>query len=403
MPAHVTPNSPVDRQDFSLLQMAALVFVVCTGFSSQMVMPLWIGAIIDDYGMSRSVAGSIGAAEMAVVAVVSFALAIRVHRFKARSTVMVGLVCLICGNLLSAFMKDPAALTAARVLVGCGKGIVVTISFSLAAGTSHPIRAFAVLNASYALFSTAFFLVMPAVIAAGGASGCFAVLSAVSVISLLAMTRYPERRMQGTDMHRMSFRDIQGYGLIAFAALIVLWIGHNAIWTFVERIGLGLDFTAAQIGQVLSVAAFITICGPSLARVIDTRFGHTQPVLAAISLKVVITLLLVYTTSQWMYAALVPAFMLLALFMLPYFQGILSLADPAGRLAAAASAAMTMGSSLGSLLGGWTADTFDYEGLGWVAATSFAIVIVMVAMITRRLGNSSTQAAPVLETQREAG
>ena len=401
--AHGTSNSPVDRQDFSLLQMAALVFVVCTGFSSQMVMPLWIGAIIDDYGLSRSVAGSIGAAEMAVVAIVSFALAIRVHRFKARSTVLVGLVCLICGNLLAAFMTDPVALTAARVLVGCGKGIVVTISFSLAAGTSHPIRAFAVLNASYALFSTAFFLGMPAVIAAGGASGCFAVLSAVSLVSLVAMTRYPERRMQGTDMHRISLRDIRGYGLVAFAALIVLWIGHNAIWTFVERIGLGLDFTAGQIGQVLSVAAFITICGPSLARLIDTRFGHTQPVLAAISLKVVITLLLVYTTSQWMYAALVPAFLLLALFMLPYFQGILSLADPAGRLAAAASAAMTMGSSLGSLLGGWTADTFDYEGLGWVAATSFVIVIVMVAMITRHLGSPSTRTAPVLEAQREAG
>ena len=401
MPAHVTSNSPVERQDFSVLQMAALVFVVCTGFSSQMVMPLWIGAIIDDYGMSRSVAGSIGAAEMAVVAIVSFALAIRVHRFNARSTVLVGLACLICGNLLAAFMTDPVALTAARVLVGCGKGIVVTISFSLAAGTSHPIRAFAVLNACYALFSTAFFLVMPAVIAAGGASGCFAVLSAVSVVSLLAMSRYPERRMQGTDMHRLSLKDIQGYGLIAFAALIVLWIGHNAIWTFVERIGLRLDFTPAGIGQVLSVAAFITICGPSLARLIDTRFGHTQPVLAAISVKIVITLLLVYTSAQWMYAALVPAFLLISLFMLPYFQGILSLADPAGRLAAAASAAMTMGSSLGSLLGGWTADTFDYEGLGWVAATSFVIVIAMMAVITRRLASPATRTTPVLEAQRE--
>lgn len=401
MPAHVSPNSPVERQDFSLLQMVALVFVVCTAFSSQMVIPLWIGAIIDDYGMSRSVAGSIGAAEMAVVAIVSFALAIRVHRFKARPTVLVGLALLICGNLIAAFMKDPVALTAARVLVGCGKGIVVTISFSLAAGTSHPIRAFAVLNASYALFSTAFFLVMPAVIATGGAAGCFAVLSAVSLVSLLAMTRYPERRMQGTDMHRISFRNIQSYGLIAFAALIVLWIGHNAIWTFIERIGLRMDFTPAEVGQVLSIAAFITICGPSLARVIDTRFGHTQPVLAAISVKIVITLLLVYTSVHWMYAALVPAFMLLALFMLPYFQGILSLADPAGRLAAAASAAMTMGSSLGSLLGGWTADTFDYEGLGWVAATSFVIVIIMVAMITKRLGAESTQSSPVLEAQRE--
>lgn len=400
MPAHASAHSPVERQDFSLLQMATLVFVVCTGFSSQMVMPLWIGAIIDDYGLSRSVAGSIGAAEMAVVAIVSFALAIRVHRFKARPTVMVGLACLVCGNLLAAFMTDPISLTAARILVGCGKGIVVTISFSLAAGTSHPIRAFAVLNASYALFSTAFFLVMPSVIAASGASGCFAVLSAVSLASVLAMVRYPERRMHGTDMHRISLRDIQGYGLLAFGALIVLWIGHNAVWTFVERIGLRMDFTPAQVGQVLSVAAFITICGPSLARVIDTRFGHTQPVLAAISVKIVITLLLVYTTTQWMYAMLVPGFLLLALFMLPYFQGILSLADPAGRLAAAASAAMTMGSSLGSLLGGWTADTFDYEGLGWMAAACFAIVIGIVAMITTRLGNPAAKTAPALEAQR---
>lgn len=405
MPAHAqsgNSGSPVERQDFSVLQIAALVFVVCTGFSSQMVMPLWIGAIIDDYGLSRSVAGSIGAAEMAVVAIVSFALAIRVHHFKARPTVLVGLACLIGGNLLAAFMTDPVALTAARVVVGCGKGIVVTISFSLAAGTSHPIRTFAVLNASYALFSTAFFLIMPAIIAAGGASGCFAVLSVVSLVSLLAMTRYPERRMQGTDMHRISLRDIRGYGLIAFGALIVLWIGHNAVWTFVERIGLGIDLTPAQIGQVLSIAAFITICGPSLARVIDTRFGHTQPVLAAISLKVVITLLLVYTSSQWMYAVLVPAFLLLALFMLPYFQGILSLADPAGRLAAAASAAMTMGSSLGSLAGGWTADTFDYQGLGWVAAACFLIALAMVAMITSRMGKPANGTAPVLEAQREA-
>jgi len=401
MPAHAPTASPVERQDFSLLQMATLVFVVCTGFSSQMVMPLWIGAIIDDYGLSRSVAGSIGAAEMAVVAIVSFALAIQVHRFKARPTVLVGLACLVTGNLLAAFMKDPTTLTAARILVGCGKGIVVTISFSLAAGTSHPVRAFAILNASYAVFSTLFFLVMPGVIAAGGASGCFMVLSGVSLVSVLTMVTYPDRRMQGTDMHRISLRDIRGFGVLAFAALIILWIGHNAIWTFVERLGLRIELTPAQVGQILSVAAFVTICGPSLARLIDTRFGHTQPVLAALVVKTVIVLLLVHTGVQWMYAVLVPAFLLLALFMLPYFMGILSLADPAGRLAAAASAAMTMGSSLGSLLGGWTADTFDYEGLGWTAATSFVIVIAMMMRVASRLARDRAASGSVaaLETQ----
>lgn len=394
MTAYADVNGPARGQDFSLLQMIALVFVVCTAFSSQMVMPLWIGAVIDDYNLSRSAAGAIGAAEMAVVAVVSFSMAIQVHRFKAKSTVMIGVACLVCGNLLAAFMQDAPSLTAARVLVGCGKGIIVTISFSLAAGTSHPVRAFAILNASYALFSMAFFMVMPPVIAAGGAKGCFMVLATVSLVSALAMLWYPQRQMRSTDMHRISMRDIHGYGLIAFAALIVLWIGHNAVWTFIERIGLRMQLSPAQVGQVLSLAAFVTIGGPTLARLIDTRFGHTKPVLTAISAKIMITLLLVYCTAQWMYAFLVPAFLLLALFMLPYFMGILSMADPAGRLAAAASAAMTMGSSLGSLIGGWTADHFDYQGLGWLAASNFLIVIVLIALVAGRFAGSNARAVP---------
>src|SRR5690606_34606350 len=137
--------------------------------------------------MTRSVAGTIGAAALAEVVLVSLAMAVRVHRFKARPIILVDLCYLIAGNLLAALMTDPMSLGAARILVGVGKGIVVTISFSLAAGASHPIRAFAILNASYALFSTVFFLTMPAIIATTGAMGCFAALSGVSMISLLAL------------------------------------------------------------------------------------------------------------------------------------------------------------------------------------------------------------------------
>ncbi len=370
-------------RDFTIIQMAALVFVVCTAFSSQMNMPLWIGAIIDDYGMSRSVVGAIGAAEMAVVAIVSGLMAIKVHRFKAKPTVLIGIACLVIGNFIAAFLDSAVAIAVARILVGCGKGIVVTISFSLAAGVTHPTRAFAILNASYALFSMFFFLTTPSIIAAAGAKGAFIMLSAVSFISVLAMVWYPERRMlAGADIQNISLRSIKGYGLIAFVALIVLWIGHNAIWTFVERLGLRVELTPAEIGQILSLAAFITIAGPSLARVIDNRFGYTAPILTAMSIKVVATFALVFVTIGWVYATLVPVFLLVSLFMLPYFMGILSLADPAGRLAAAASAAMTMGSSLGSLFGGWTADAWDYEGLAWLAIGNFSIVIVLMVIVT---------------------
>lgn len=388
MAANVESNVVVSRLDFTFLQMTAVVVIVTTAFSSQMAMPLWIGAIIDTYELSRSVAGAIGGAEMAVVAIVSVAMAFRIHRYSARPAVMIGLACLIGGNLGAGFVQDAPALAVARILAGCGKGIIVTISYSLAARASHPMRAFAAITAAYAIFATALFLVMPSVIEAAHASGCFALLAALSLVSAMFMPWFPANRMQNTDIHRVNLRAVQRYGLTAMAALIITGIGHSAIWTFVERIGLGLALTPAEIGQVLSAAAFTAIGGPWLARFIDTRFGYTPPLIAAVSAMIAIGLLLVYSTAQSTYVFLVPAFMLLVAFVSPYFLSILSVADPAGRLAAAATAAMTMGGSLGAIVGGWTADRLDYRGLGWVAASHFFVAIVLL-LITSRLENRS--------------
>ena len=134
-------------------------------------MPLWVGAVVDHYALSKSIVGTITALEMATVAIVSVAMAIRVQKFPPIVTVFVGMACLVVGNLLSALIQDPVGLSLCRLVVGIGKGIVVTISFSMAAGTQHPTRTFAVLNACYALFSMLFFLAVPPVIAAAGASG----------------------------------------------------------------------------------------------------------------------------------------------------------------------------------------------------------------------------------------
>jgi len=399
MVADADSNVAVQRLDFTFLQMAAVVCIVTAAFSSQMAMPLWIGAIIDTYGLSRSVAGAIGGAEMAVVAIVSVAMAVRIHRYSARPAVMIGLACLISGNLGAAFVQDAPALAVARILAGCGKGIIVTISYSLAARASHPMRAFAAITAAYAIFATALFLVMPSVIEAAHAPGCFTLLAALSLVSAIFMPWFPASRMQNTGIHRVNLNGVQRYGLTAMAALIITGIGHTAIWTFVERIGLRLALTPAEVGQVLSIAAFTSIGGPWLARLTDTRFGYTPPLVTAVSAMIVIGLLLVHSAAQSTYVLLVPAFMLLVGFVSPYFLTILSIADPAGRLAAAATAAMTMGGSLGAIVGGWAADRLDYRGLGWVAASHFFVAIVLL-LITSRLESRSIAVTQALAENR---
>lgn len=375
--------------DFSTLQFISLTCVVCTAFSSQMVMPLWVGAVVDHYALSKSIVGTITALEMATVAIVSVAMAIRVQKFPPIVTVFVGMACLVVGNLLSALIQDPVGLSLCRLVVGIGKGIVVTISFSMAAGTQHPTRTFAVLNACYALFSMLFFLAVPPVIAAAGASGVFLLLSGVVAASLLCLAKYPRHRLQATELGDLRLSSIERFGLITFVALIMLWIGHNAIWTFVERLGLRLDLTPTEIGQVLSLAAFITIGGPTLARLVDMRFGQTAPIVAAIAIKLLVVVMLIYLSFQWVFTVMVPVFLFMALFMLPYFMGLLAKADPAGRLTAAASAAMTMGGALGALFGGWTADAAGYGGLGWLAAVYLMLAMALMILVAMRLRGSA--------------
>ncbi|MDA5194142.1 MFS transporter [Govanella unica] len=382
--------------DFSPLQMFALIFVVCTGFSSQMVMPLWIGAIIDNLGLTQKEAGSIASIEFMAVALVSVVVAVQVHRFNAKLTASVGLVLLLLGNLMAAYADSASMLTMCRVLTGVGKGLVVAITFSLVAGTSHPTRGFALLNVSYAVFSTVFYLVVPTFIKMNGAAGAFLMMAAVAGLGMVFLYWFPNRTLAATELKGGRLRDIPAYGYVALGALVILWTGHNAVWTFIERLGTRVDLSLQEIGAVLSLAAFLTIGGPSLARLIDTRFGYTKPIITATSIKILVVMAMVYVPLGWLYMGTVPLFLIMALFIVPYVMGILSLADPAGRLAAASSAAMTAGGSLGALLGGYTADSFGYSGLAWAAVVNFVVVIALVAMIAPRLRSQGVAETPAV-------
>lgn len=367
--------------DFTPAQWVALLVVVCSAFSSQMVMPLWVGAVIDDLGLRQAAAGRIGSFEFMAVAAVSLLVALRVQLFPTRLTAAIGIVLLILGNVASAFATAEGGLILARMLCGLGKGLVVAIVFSLAAGSSRPTRAFALLNIVYALFSTVFYLVVPFAIRWHGASGAFLTMGAVAVVGALFMARFPADRLASSELTGLSLRSVPPFGIFAFAALIILWSGHDAVWTFIERIGVRDGMNVTAIGAVLSFSALLTIAGPTLVRLLDTRLGYGTPVIVAIILKMAVVLVIGYVVSDRAFMVAVPAFMLLSLFITPYVMGILSLADPAGRLAAASSAAMTAGASLGAWIGGASVQALGYGGLTWVAVAHFIVFTLIVLAV----------------------
>jgi MFS transporter, DHA1 family, inner membrane transport protein len=238
--------------------------------------------VIQDLHLGEAAAGRIGSMEFLAVAIVSVLVALRIQAFPTRPTVWLGVALLIAGNVASAFAHNELLLTGARMLCGVGKGLVVAIVFSLAAGSSRPTRAFAVLNVVYALFSTFFYLVVPYAIGWDGAGGAFLSMGGVAILGALFMPFFPAGRLATSEISGLRLRDLPTFGFLAFLALVILWSGHNMVFTFIERIGVRNGMDVKAIGAVLSLSAFLTIAGPGLARTIDTRFGYGVPMVVAI-------------------------------------------------------------------------------------------------------------------------
>ena len=190
--------------------LVATIFVICTAFSSQMLTPLWVGAIIDDYQFTERLAGRIASIEFITVGIVSLLIAARIHLFNVRSLSIVGLVCLLLGNGGSVLVTEITLLTVCRTVAGIGKGLIVAGIFSLFARTASPTRSFAILNGSYSAFSAGFYLIVPFFVERNGASGAFMIMFIITVLGSLLAWWVPTGRTAPTFSRSTSGRALSG-------------------------------------------------------------------------------------------------------------------------------------------------------------------------------------------------
>lgn len=364
-----------------------LVFVTCTAFTSQMAVPLWIGAIIDSFGISAETAGLIAAVEFTTVAVASFAVAPRIHQFSVRMLCTIGLGLLITANASATLLDSVGPLLVCRAVAGLGKGLVISAAFGLAGRSVSPARSFALLNGGYALFSVLTFLVVPLAITASGAAGAFGSLCVATLVGACLLPWVPVGRSDAQQAAgpKVSTETSNIAGFLALLALVLFVAGSAVVWTFIERLGVGIGLTVTEIGMILSGAAAISIAGPALAYFLDTRAGYKLPVLLGLGVKIVLAVVLGTVSSTVVFIFAAPLFNLSLLFAVPYLQALMSVADRKGRFAAAAGASMTLGAALGSYLGGVTVTRLGLHHVGTVSAAVLFIVVILALVAIRRL------------------
>ena len=376
------PESPdLSRLRLSRVQMTSLVVAACMGFSSQILMPMWIGQVIDGYHTPAPVAGRIASAEMFLVAATSAVVATFLGRLPRARLPLLGMLLLVVGNFLCIFLDGPAGLLACRGLTGVGKGLLVAALFSIAGQTLRPTKTFALLNGAYAAVSAGAFLAAPYFVARFGPRGIFALMTCLALIGVAFLPGLPKAAAPALSRVRLDLR-IPPAGLAVLAAFFFFWTAHETVWTFGERLGVRIGLDLPTIGQVLAASALAAVGGPVLAHILELRHGVLRPLVAAIVIVGVSAWAISQTHSAPVFIMAVLVFSILTLFATPYFQGLLAIVDRSGRLAAMSIATSTAGGSFGALVGAQVLEVGGYGALG-VAGCAILAGVLWLVLVTR--------------------
>ena len=364
-------------------KLSAIVFSYFFGATFILSLPIWVGAIVEDYSLSERSGGFIGSIELGGVAISMLLFSRYVHLVNKRSVSLVAAVVAIAGNLVAA-LADPLPLVVAlRALVGLSLGAVVTCSLSTAAGTSHAQRTFSIMEISLALMASAFYYFVAGPAESYGSSGVFgtlvvALLICVPFFIFLPTERFADARPADVPgrLGATEWSGMCGHALV-FVAMF-------SFWTFVERIGSALQMSMGTVGPILSAAFIIALAGPATAPWVVRTFGRRLPVATAILVMAAFGLLLTHASSVLVYGAAVIVIKTFFLFYSVVTNGLFASLDPSGKMNGMGLAFAVVGTSMGPSYGGLVLTDQKYALLGWFALLPWLMGLVLLLPAARK-------------------
>lgn len=391
-----------------------IVIIACGAFGDSMMglLPVFAGAAMDDLGISHSAAGLIISAELLALSA-TLAIATPFTGIVFRRRLAYRAYCVIAvGALLSIFAESYSVIVAARFVTGLGEGIMMALGIASLAATREPDRLMSQTMAFGVLSGALLMGVMPLVAAHFGLSGVYAghfIYVSLFIPILWLMPAAPrEGAHWRTALHGVSNKTGSGkrafLPYIAIGGMVCVVIVETAAWSFLERKGVALGLSPAQIGQWLAIMCFAMLIGAIISAVIGTRFGRVLPYLVGGVLLVVGLYISIGADTIFQFVVGLLVWNIAWMFLMPFYMGVMSSLDHEGRWASMSSTILQFTNVFGPLLGGailGSAVGSNIDGFELLASTTAivsAIGILIVAPMMVILGRkiSAADAAEIV-------
>ncbi|MEJ1961292.1 MAG: MFS transporter [Gammaproteobacteria bacterium] len=368
----------------SFLVIAVGVIVLMTNA----LVPTLVGVYVDHFGLSISESGYTAAIYMTGggvgAALVSFLL------LPVRTPILlaIGLAALALANFASIFAHSLTTILALRLIAGIGEGMGLALMGAAVSRMKNPNRAYGIFVVAVLLMSAAAQYSIPWLRGALGAQMLFVPIAVVPACLLLVFWKFPNlagtRKAAAPVARSAAGRSTGLYFWSGILATLVVYIAYGGGFAYMERIGvhtgLGADTVATMLGTGYLISA-----GAALLSILTANVWGTTWKLSISLVVVACSTLLAVSGEPEAYRIGMTGLFFAWFYFVPNLLGLMSLADPTGRLAAAVTGAMECGLALGPAIAAFWVSDGSFTAVGTMAVGGFSIAMVLLIPVLRHV------------------
>jgi predicted MFS family arabinose efflux permease len=284
-----------------------------------------------------------------------------------------------CGLLGLSIAPSLPFLFLAQVMIGAATIGVASICLTVLAQS----RALGLKITSDVVFAGTFLAVAP--VTTLGLTGFVSALSLLFLIAIGAATpRLPPRAIERmTHVEASALRAAPIGAWLVLAALMIFYVGGNALWVFLAKLGEYDGFQREVVSDVIAAGLFAGIVG-SLGATFVSKPGPRfwVPLSGGLSF-LVSTILLVSTRDLALFIAAVFVFNAGWNFYTPFLMGLVAERDPSRRMSSLIPAAVQTGGIVGPTLMGLLMQSSGAETATFAMTAASATSVIGFVLLAK--------------------
>ena len=372
-----------DRDPNSAKSIAGAIAVMVLVPMFFLVLPMYVGALADDFGFTSAQIGYLVSIELGGAALASLSALFWLRRTDWRKATLILLIVLAAANWMCIGAGgDYEALYRVRAIAGLAAGALMAIALAALGDTRDQDRNFAFGVAGQLGISGCLLLVLPYFVVRWGVDSVFAIFLLACLIAI-PLARWIPSTGKAPVTVRMTERKslLPLWGLAGSAAIFV---GQAAVWAFIERMGSTAGLSPSTIGAALGSSVFAGLAGALTASWLSDRKGRRLPMALAMAGEIVCLLFLFDGFTTAIYFAVVIVYSVCWNFWLPYQMAVIADTDISGKFVALITLSQAVGIAVGPALVGPLISQDNFNPVVWTGIGFAVLAMAMFLPVTAR-------------------